>query len=164
FYLGRPVAVAMATASELTSNYIAQYHEQYRTVPGSPLLPAGAWREALARCPLPTVFVATANNRDVRAALGAALPLLAADNHYAAYGPCRPHPLTPSPQGGEGGRHGEQHSPSPRRGQGAGGGGTCASFGAASLRHAPLRYPDCVGAIAATRADAGRSVEPAAGP
>src|SRR2546422_6200918 len=45
FYLGRPVAVATATASELTSNYIAQYHEQYRTVPGSPLLPAGAWRE-----------------------------------------------------------------------------------------------------------------------
>ena len=121
FYLGRPVAVATATASELTSNYIAQYHEQYRTVPGSPLLPAGAWREALARCPLPTVFVATANNRDVRAALGAALPLLAADNHYAAYGPCRPHPLTPSPQGGEGGRHDEKHSPSPRRGEGAGG-------------------------------------------
>jgi 4-amino-4-deoxy-L-arabinose transferase-like glycosyltransferase len=89
FYLGRPVPVATATASELTSNYIAQYHEQYRTAPGSPLLPADSWREALARCSRPTVFVATANNHDVRAALGAALPLLAADNHYAAYGPCR---------------------------------------------------------------------------
>jgi len=92
FYLGRPVAVATETGAELTSNYIAQYHEQYRAAPGSPLVPAGSWREVLARCPRPTVFLATANNRDVRAALGAALPLLAADNHYAAYGPCRPQP------------------------------------------------------------------------
>jgi 4-amino-4-deoxy-L-arabinose transferase-like glycosyltransferase len=92
FYLGRPVAVATATGAELTSNYVAQYHEQYRAAPGSPLLPAGSWREVLARCPRPTVFVVTANNRDVRDALGAALPLLAADNHYAAYGPCRPQP------------------------------------------------------------------------
>src|SRR3989454_87083 len=42
---------------------------------------------------------------------GAALPLLAADNHYAAYGPCRPHPLTPD----------AKSSPSPQRGEGAGG-------------------------------------------
>jgi hypothetical protein len=90
FYLRRPVALATATAVELTSNYIAQYHEQYRAAPNSPLLPAGFWRDVLARCLVPTVFLTTAGNRDVRAVLGAALPLLAADGHYAAYGPCRP--------------------------------------------------------------------------
>src|SRR5205814_10606409 len=39
FYLGRPVAVATATGVELTSNYIADYQDRYRDVPGSPLLP-----------------------------------------------------------------------------------------------------------------------------
>ena len=90
FYLGRPIAVATATGIELTSNYIADYHDRYRDVPGSPLLPEGYWREALARCPVPTVFVATAANRDARQVLAAALPLLALDGQYAAYGPCRP--------------------------------------------------------------------------
>ena len=90
FYLGRPVAVATATGVELTSNYIADYQDRYRDVPGSPLLPEGYWREALARCPLPTVFVATAANREARAELAAALPLLALDGHYAVYGPCTP--------------------------------------------------------------------------
>jgi len=90
FYLGRPVAVATATGVELTSNFIAEYQDRYRDVPGSPLLPEGYWREALARCPVPTVFVATAANREARAELAAALPLLALDGHYAAYGPCTP--------------------------------------------------------------------------
>src|SRR5207248_8005793 len=66
FYLGRPVAVATATGVELTSNYIADYQDRYRDVPGSPLLPEGYWREALARCPLPTVFVATADRKSTR--------------------------------------------------------------------------------------------------
>jgi len=96
FYLGRPIAVATATGIELTSNFIADYHDRYRDVPGSPLLPEGYWREALARCPVPTVFVATAANRDARQVLAAALPLLALDGHYAAYGPCRP-PQPPQP-------------------------------------------------------------------
>jgi len=90
FYLGRPIAVATATARELTSNYIAEYHERYRAMPGSPLLPPGYWRDVLARCPVPTVFLAAAGDRDSRAVLGGALPLLAADGHYAAYGPCEP--------------------------------------------------------------------------
>src|SRR5206468_1716966 len=34
--------------------------------------------------------------------LAAALPLIAADGHYAAYGPCVPHVRPPSPQRGEG--------------------------------------------------------------
>src|SRR5438552_2942333 len=42
FYLGRPIAVATATGIELTSNYIADYHDRYRDVPGSPLLPEGS--------------------------------------------------------------------------------------------------------------------------
>jgi len=90
FYLGRPIAVATATGRELTSNYIADNVERFRSIAGSPLLPVGYWREALARCPRPTVFLTGAGHREARAALGAALPLLAADDHYAAYGPCRP--------------------------------------------------------------------------
>jgi 4-amino-4-deoxy-L-arabinose transferase-like glycosyltransferase len=90
FYLGRPVAVATATGTELTSNYIADYRERYGAAAGSPLLPAGAWLVVLARCPTPTVFLTSAGNRDARAALAAGLPLLAADDHYAAYGPCVP--------------------------------------------------------------------------
>lgn len=89
FYLRSTIAVATAGAGELTSNYIARYHEQMRTIPESPLRPADAWLDVLAACPVPTVFVARAGNRTVRAAL-AALPLLADDGHHAAYGPCRP--------------------------------------------------------------------------
>jgi hypothetical protein len=103
FYLGRPVAVATATGAELTSNYIADNVERMRTDPGSPLLPPGYWREALVRCPVPTVFVTGAGNRAARDELAAALPLLAADGHYAAYGPCRPPPPT-----GAGGRERER--------------------------------------------------------
>src|SRR5207249_3154198 len=107
FYLGRTIAVATATGVELTSNFIADHHERYRTATASPLLPAGYWREALARCPVPTVFVTTAANRETRSTLAAALPLLAADRRYAAYGPCTPAPapaptLTPSPPRGQG--------------------------------------------------------------
>jgi len=111
--------VSTATGTELTSNYIADYHEYYRGVAGSPLLPAGFWRDVLARCPVPTVFVTRKGNRDASAALAAALPLVAADGRYAVYGPCQPHPLTPSPRSGEGERRDVKHPPSPRRGEGA---------------------------------------------
>lgn len=87
FYLRRPILLATAHARELTSNYIADYADHYRAFPGSPLLPAEAWRERLARCADPTVFVTRAGDRGARAAL-AQLPLLFADGHYAAYGPC----------------------------------------------------------------------------
>lgn len=90
FYLGRPIAVATATGAELTSNYIADHVERMRSRTDSPLLPAGYWRDALARCPVPTVFLVGAGNVAVRTTLAATLPLLAADGHYAAYGPCRP--------------------------------------------------------------------------
>src|SRR6266568_962715 len=98
FYLGRPIAVATETGRELTSNYIADNVERFRSLPGSPLLPAGYWREALARCPMPTVFLTGPGQREVRAAL------LAADDHYAAYGPCEPHNLPQPPRRGGRGR------------------------------------------------------------
>jgi 4-amino-4-deoxy-L-arabinose transferase-like glycosyltransferase len=96
FYLRNRVLVSTAHARELTSNFIADYADLYRSAPDSPLLPADAWRERLARCPEPTVFVARVVDHDVRDRL-ATLPLLFADGRYAAYGPC----VTPTaPAGG----------------------------------------------------------------
>lgn len=89
FYLHQPMPVATATGRELTSNYIADYVDRFRAVPGSPLRPADAWRDVLARCPVPTVFIARSGDREIRDVLRAALPLLAEDVRYAAYGPCR---------------------------------------------------------------------------
>jgi len=94
------IQVATANARELTSNFIADYADGYRAAPGSPLLPADAWRARLAPCAKPTVFVTRAGDRDIRSAL-AALPQLFDDGHYAAYGPCHAVPL---PKGeGDGG-------------------------------------------------------------
>ena len=90
FYLRRIVPVATATGAELTSNYIADNVDRFRSLPGSSLRAADSWHETLARCAAPTVFVTSTGNRDSRAALGSGLPLLMADDHYAAYGPCRP--------------------------------------------------------------------------
>jgi hypothetical protein len=87
FYLGRRVLVATTNAHELTSNFIADYAEEFRSSPDSPLLPADAWRARLTRCVEPTVFVARSGDVAVRDTL-ARLPLLFADGHYAAYGPC----------------------------------------------------------------------------
>ena len=92
FYLGRPVPVATATGMELTSNWIAARADAYRALPGTPLLAAEAWRDVLARCPRPTVFVTRSAEDRVPAELRAALPLLAIVGRYAAYGPCRPRP------------------------------------------------------------------------
>ena len=101
FYLRSQIQVATANARELTSNFIADYADTYRAVPGSPLLPVDAWRARLATCAEPTVFVTRAGDRDVRSAL-AALPQLFDDGHYTAYGPC--HAAPPLPKGeGDGG-------------------------------------------------------------
>ncbi|HEY3280310.1 MAG TPA: glycosyltransferase family 39 protein [Gemmatimonadales bacterium] len=88
FYLRHPVPVATKTGRELTSNFIADYAEQLRAVPGSPLKPDGYWREVLARCPQPTVFIVRTGDRATRAALDGVVPLLAVQGRYAAYGPC----------------------------------------------------------------------------
>ena len=90
FYLRSTVAVATAHGEELTSNYIAFYHDRLRTFPDSPLRPVDSWAVILASCPAPTVFVTRAGNGSVRARL-AALPLIIDDGRYAAYGPCRAH-------------------------------------------------------------------------
>ena len=88
FYLGRTIDVATPTARELTSNYIADYQERYRALPASPLKPAAYWREVLARCPVPTVFVTRTGDSEAREVLAAALPLVTVQGRYAAYGPC----------------------------------------------------------------------------
>jgi 4-amino-4-deoxy-L-arabinose transferase-like glycosyltransferase len=90
FYLGRQVPVATATGAELTSNWIVARAEQYRALPGTPLLPPDAWRDVLARCHRPTVFVTRSADDRSPPELRAALPLLAVQGRYAAYGPCRP--------------------------------------------------------------------------
>src|SRR5881396_1954388 len=88
FYLRHPVLVATATGRELTSTFIADYQERFRTDPASPLKPADYWRDRIARCEAPTVFVARAGDTRVRGELDRSLPLLAVEGHYAAYGPC----------------------------------------------------------------------------
>jgi hypothetical protein len=99
FYLQRQVPVATAHGRELTSNFIADYVDEYRVVPGSPLLPADAWQSVLAECREPTVFVTRPVDRHVRDAL-AFLPLLYQNGRYVAYGPCTPSQIPPL-------RHGE---------------------------------------------------------
>src|SRR2546425_7895026 len=44
FYLRRTIPMATATAYELTSNFIADYQEQFRRDSASPLKPAAYWR------------------------------------------------------------------------------------------------------------------------
>jgi 4-amino-4-deoxy-L-arabinose transferase-like glycosyltransferase len=88
FYLRHPIPVATATGRELTSNFIADYHERFRTVPGSPLKLPDYWRERVAACLKPTVLVTRANDSRIRVTLDSLLPLLAVEGGYAAYGPC----------------------------------------------------------------------------
>jgi 4-amino-4-deoxy-L-arabinose transferase-like glycosyltransferase len=87
FYLQRTVPVATGHGRELTSNYIADYVDRYRAAAGSPLLSPEAWRDTLARCAEPTVFVVRTGDQAVRSTL-APLPVLFADRRYVAYGPC----------------------------------------------------------------------------
>jgi 4-amino-4-deoxy-L-arabinose transferase-like glycosyltransferase len=94
FYLQRQVPVATAHGRELTSNFIADYVDEYRAVPGSPLLPADAWRSVLAECREPTVFVTRPVDRHVRDTL-AFLPMLFQGGRYVAYGPCIPRRVPP---------------------------------------------------------------------
>jgi len=102
FYLGETVDVATATGRELTSNFIADYVDQLRAVPNSPLKPASYWRDVLARCPQPTVFVTRTGDAATRAALDSIVPLLVVQGRYAAYGPCLPS-LSTKWRGGSGG-------------------------------------------------------------
>lgn len=92
YYLDRPVLLSSGTAVELTSNYVASRVEEFRALVGSPLRPEAWWREALAACTEPTVFVARRGRPQV-AEIAATLPLITAggaDAKFLAYGPCRP--------------------------------------------------------------------------
>jgi 4-amino-4-deoxy-L-arabinose transferase-like glycosyltransferase len=88
FYLRRTIPVATATGEELTSTFIADYQKDFRADSTGPLKPADAWRERIAHCRTPTVFVARAGDVRFRTQLDSVLPLLAVEGHYAAYGPC----------------------------------------------------------------------------
>jgi 4-amino-4-deoxy-L-arabinose transferase-like glycosyltransferase len=88
FYLRSTIPVATGTGRELTSNFIADYHERLRGVPGSPLKPADYWRPLVTACRAPLVFVTRSGDTPVRATLDSLLPLLAVEGRYAAYGPC----------------------------------------------------------------------------
>jgi len=88
FYLRHPIAVATATGRELTSTFIADYYEQFRSDTASSLKPADYWHDRVTRCRTPTVFVTRAGDTRLRAELDRLLPLLAVEGRYAAYGPC----------------------------------------------------------------------------
>jgi len=92
YYLDRPVLLSSESAAELTSNYVVSRAAEFHAFPGTPLRPAGWWREALATCTEPTVFVARRGKAPAEE-LARALPLIAAggaDASFLAYGPCRP--------------------------------------------------------------------------
>jgi len=92
YYLDRPVLLSSASAAELTSNYVVSRAAEFHALPGTPLRAAGWWREALATCAEPTVFVAR-RGRAPAAELARALPFIAAggaDANFLAYGPCTP--------------------------------------------------------------------------
>jgi 4-amino-4-deoxy-L-arabinose transferase-like glycosyltransferase len=88
FYLRKPLPVATPTGRELTSNFIADYHERLRELANSPLKPADSWRPLVTECRTPLILVTRAGDRPVRAALDSLVPLLAVEGRFAAYGPC----------------------------------------------------------------------------
>src|SRR2546422_10752844 len=90
FYFRPTIPVSATGAEEPTRNHIHEDHSRLRALPRSPLLPAHFWLEVLARCAAPTVFVTHDGLPGPRTWLQAALPLLADNGHYSAYGPCTP--------------------------------------------------------------------------
>jgi 4-amino-4-deoxy-L-arabinose transferase-like glycosyltransferase len=88
FYLRRPLTLATADGSELTSNYVLRHHEALSRIPDSSLRPPDWWRDAAAFCGLPRLFIVDATDEAVRAELRQSLPLLAETRRVAAYGPC----------------------------------------------------------------------------
>jgi 4-amino-4-deoxy-L-arabinose transferase-like glycosyltransferase len=89
FYLGHPVTLASADASELSSNYLIAFYRHWVRV-DTTLQQAEYWRAALDTCRKPAVFVAAAANHTLRTSLAARLPLLGINRRYVAYGPCHP--------------------------------------------------------------------------
>jgi 4-amino-4-deoxy-L-arabinose transferase-like glycosyltransferase len=88
FYLRRPLTLATRDGAELTSNYVTRHVDLLRRLPGSTLRPADWWREALALCRQPRVFVVGVDDAAARDILDAELPLRGTTRKVAAYGPC----------------------------------------------------------------------------
>jgi len=92
FYLGRPIELASPDAFSLSSNYLIATYGRWLG-PDSTLHPIEYWRSALAACDVPSIFIVRAPDSAAREVLRrAGLRALAADAHYAAYGPCRTPP------------------------------------------------------------------------
>lgn len=90
FYLERELTLATADGAELTSTYVRRHVDVMRRLPQSPLRSADWWREALASCETPRLFVVPRAARSIRRELEARLPLRAETRKVAAYGPCGP--------------------------------------------------------------------------
>jgi len=91
FYLGRPILLATEDGGELTSNYVLKSVDRLRQAPGSPLRPATWWRDALAQCVEPLVFVTSNRDDEAMDLLNASgLPVIGRSQRYSAYGPCAP--------------------------------------------------------------------------
>ncbi len=88
FYLRRTILLSTVDASELTSNYLARHSRKWRNAPGSPLRPPGWWREVLAACQRPRIFVIRTQDAEARDLLEPQLPVVVRTRKYAAYGPC----------------------------------------------------------------------------
>lgn len=90
FYLGRELTLVTEDGAELTSNYVTRHVDLMRRLPDSPLRPPEWWREALATCERPRIFLVPRDARAIRRDLEARLPLRAETRKVAAYGPCGP--------------------------------------------------------------------------
>jgi 4-amino-4-deoxy-L-arabinose transferase-like glycosyltransferase len=99
FYLRRTLLLATPRGRELTSNYVIAYFQKWMAADPrlTPLRPSDWWRQALAACDHPLVFVTWADDATTRRDLAAAgLPQIAANDRMAAYGPCTPRPARPA--------------------------------------------------------------------
>jgi hypothetical protein len=60
-----------------------------RERPGSTLREPDWWRDQIAHCPEPTVYVVEIDNESHREALAEHMPLIVENGRAAAFGPCR---------------------------------------------------------------------------
>ncbi len=97
FYLRRTIVLSTADGAELTSNYLLAHHREWRGAPGTPLRPSDWWREAIASCERPRIFVARSDDHAIVQTLARELPLLAHTRKYVAYGPCADAMLAAAP-------------------------------------------------------------------
>lgn len=94
FYLGRPIHLSSATGEPLRTNHLVHSYATWVSLDDSSTLhPAGWWRQALASCSEPTVFLLESRFQADELALQiAGLPVLFTNGRLTAMGPCRPPP------------------------------------------------------------------------